>query len=188
MIYDSIDIIPAKLFFKILQTGDVGLLSDENIDTGKLKKVWEELEHQHDLTLSSDEANKALKVSIKIEYLSAKYKSVNLAIKCLRHEPDAQLFEVLKNAGYQIEEGVEVDYDKIERENKAIEIIISRLQKKLPKQDDSKNNSLDEVIMTYCVVTNMGFIDSNKITLTQYYALINAGNQKIKALENGREG
>lgn len=188
MIYNSIDIIPAKLFFKILETGEIELLSNEKCDNNRLQELWSELQKQQDQIAINNETNKVLQISKRIETLSSKYEAVKLAVKYLSLKYDDDLVDVLKGFGYKFTNDLRKDLERIARENKAIELIISRLQKKLPKVEESNKKSLDNVIMTYAIITELGFIDSNKITLTQYYALIEAGNQKIKALENGSEG
>ncbi len=184
MIYRSIDTIPAKLFFKITETGNISLLSNKKTNPKKLEEIWKTIEEEHASIAPIEKTNSVVNISKKIESLGAKYQTIQLAIRYLRNIEDVILMNILTSFGYKFTDNRKKDLLTIERESKAIELIINKLNKKLPSGNNSFNNSFEEVIMQYSILTEVGFINSNTITIPQYYALIQAGNQKIKILEN----
>lgn len=189
MIYDSLDIIPAKLFFKIIQTGEIHLLSDEDLSEDKLIKIWEKLEDENELLNPNDEANKILEISRKIESLDATYNKILLSVHYLKEIKDEDLINLIRESKFKLEtETFDSDLKTIEREAKNILVKIASFQKQLPEpNEDEKPIKFDEVVLSYGVIVGSGFIDTNSITMSQYYALINVGNNKIKAMEeNGK--
>lgn len=189
MTHDSIDTIPAKLFFRIMETGEVSLLSNEDKSEEELSDIWNKIQEEHEKISINDRQNKALNIYKKIEALSCRYYAVKLSVHCLKYVRDKDLFVLLKNYGYKITwRDLREDLERIERESKAIETKILRAKQQLPKQKKDKGASVsfDETVLGYAAFTGSGFVDTNKITVPQYYALINIGNQKIKALENGK--
>jgi len=188
MIYDSFDIIPIKLFFRIEQTGKINLLSTKKNNSKSLKEIWERIKEEHDEIDSKKIDYKTLNISKKIESLSVKNRVTNLAVFHLRNKKDDELINLLKDYRYNIDvDDLMTSLEVVEKENKALIGKINRLNERLPKKEESESKTtLDEVILSYASLTNSGFIDTNKITGTQYYALINLGNKKIKELENGK--
>lgn len=198
MIYDSIDIIPAKIFFKISDTGNLKLLvTDESVyDDNKLSLIWKNIEDENISLDNTNSIQKVVDVTKKIESLYAKFEAIKLAVYYLKKKIDNELIDLLLSYGYKFKWNekeyslenklqYQKDLDKIERESQTIYDKIERLQQKLPKPKENKDKKIpfDEVILGYGVITEAGFIDSNKITLTQYYALIKIGNEKIKSIE-----
>lgn len=205
MVYDSLDIIPSKLFFKIADTGDVRLLSkDKDVDIEVLKKIWSQLEEEDAELSQSDTLDKLIENYAKIERLSAKFKCIALCVRYLRFKKDDDLISQLRNYGFQIRwgrdkiiEGEEAtaeaifqyDLDEVVRLSEDIGLQIERIKSRIPKQKkNAKQTPFDEVVMGYAAFTGAGFIDTNSITQTQYRALINLGAQKIKSLENNGQG
>lgn len=189
MIYNSVQIIPAKLFFHIAETEEYGLLSDEDVSKNDLKIIWSKIEEQHKKLNPTSKKNKTLNISKKIEELFSKHQKIVLAVQFLKSKEDEDLIELLNKSNYCFDKK---DYnsslERIERESQAIILRIETLEKKLPKPKTTDGSvTFDEAVMGYSAFTGAGFIDTNKITLSQYYALINIGNNKMKALENGKE-
>lgn len=191
MIYDSLDIIPAKLYFKIEQTEDVNLLSTEKTNKD-LSILWEKLKEDYQL-LNPDKANnQIIDLSKKMESLFAKFEATKLSVFHLKNKKDQDLIDLLKSYGYKLDlNKYQTHLDIIEKENKAllnkINTINEKLERLKPKQNGNTTTTFDEVVLSYSSLTNAGFIDTNKITITQYNALINLGNKKIKELEkNGK--
>ncbi|MEM6697419.1 MAG: hypothetical protein AAF599_03415 [Bacteroidota bacterium] len=187
MTYDSIEIIPAKLYFKIVETGNIKLLSTENTSEEDLQRIWVQIEKDHNqLSPPNKDANKVLNLSKKIEALGAKLQSVKISIRCLTYGEDEELMNKIKEYGYQFKGDLKSDLERIDRQSEDIKIKLDKIQKRMPKIDNAGKNALsfDEAVMSYSAFTGSGFIDTNKITLTQYYSLISIGNKKIKALEN----
>jgi uncharacterized protein YfkK (UPF0435 family) len=187
MTYDSIEIIPAKLYFKIVETGDIKLLSTENTSEEDLQRIWIQIEEAHNqLSPPNKDAIKVLNLSKKIEALGAKLQSVKISIRCLTYGEDEELMSKLKEYSYQFKGDLKADLERIDRQSEDIKIKLDKIQKRMPKIDNADKNALsfDEAVMSYSAFTGSGFIDTNKITLTQYYSLISIGNKKIKALES----
>jgi len=192
-LYDSADVIPAKLYFKIVANIElITLLSSEELSEVELVDIWSKI-HEDDIESSNDEkTSKIVNISKQIENLASKYESIKLAVFFLEKlmVEDKELINLLKKHHYKFTGDLKKDLEVIKRESQAIELIIKRLQKKLPQQNEenSSKSTLDENILSYGIITGLGFIDTNAITLSQYRALVSTGNQKIKALENGSQG
>ncbi len=189
MIYNSVQIIPAKLFFHISETEEYGLLSDKKLDSDQLKTIWLILEEEHKKLNPNKKVNKTLDLSKKIEELYAKHQKILLAVQYLKSRRDEDLIELLEKSNYHFDlQDYDNSLERIERESQSILIRIESLEKKLPKPTTTKETvTFDQTVMSYSAFSGSGFINPNKITLSQYYALINIGNNKMKALENGKK-
>lgn len=189
-VFDSVDTIPAKLYYKIVTTGDISLLCSEKQPNKILEEAWENIQNQDAELSPGGKADKIINVSRKIEALAAKYEFAKLAVYHLENVEDEELINQLKKYGYKFSGDLQQDLKTIARENKALILIIKRYQKQLPQQDEesTSKSTLDENILSYGIITGLGFIDTNTITLSQYRALVSTGNQKIKALEDGKQG
>lgn len=191
MIYNSVDTIPAKIFFKIVKTGKLSLLSTEKTPDEQLQEVWLNIQEENDAITPNKGGKKVIDLYSKIETISAKQTAIGLAVRALKLNPDKELIQLLKAHGYKFKdidtkEQFINELERIERENETESIRIKTLQDQLPKVDESKEESnFDDTVFSYGAFTGLGFIDTNKITLTQYYALIKNGNEKMKALNNG---
>lgn len=194
MIYTSIELIPAKIFFRIQETNNLTLLTDEeNVDKQVLAQIWEQLKEQNGSLPESEEGKRTLSIATRLEMLNARLESVTLATHHLKSVYDQELMDLLISKGYFPEdykftdqEQLVEDLKRVDREAEAIQIKINLHKDKLPKDDGKKKITFDQSVMGYSAFTGSGFIDPNTIALTQYYALINLGAEKIKALENGK--
>lgn len=206
MIYDSIEIIPMKVYLNVeavhnpqAETFDyLKLLSPDGAitDVEVLKLAWATIESQANEYADTKEDKKILNLSKKVEALSARNESVSLALHYLKEMPDDELIELLEGFGYKFrykttkgsKRAVRRQYDKdverITRESVAIEIRLKAFRDKLPKVDpDEEHTPFDQTILSYCAFTEIGYINPNEITYTQYHALIANGNDKMKTLE-----
>jgi hypothetical protein len=187
MIYNSAEIIPAKLFFKILATEDYTLLSDKKYSQKELLEAWNIIKEEHDKLNPDNNSDKVLNLSKRIESLVSKYESIRLSIYHLRVLEDDELLSVLKNYDYKFTGNLQEDLDVAERHSNALIDKIKELEERMPKVNKKGKDDLnfDEAVMSYSSFIGSGFIDPNTIKLSQYYALINIGNKKIKSLEKG---
>lgn len=189
MIYNSLDIIPYKTFLKVLGTGNVSLLSDD--DKAKhedLVSVWEKLHEEHLNKQQSPEAQKTFITSKEIDFLKGKYKIVLMACDSLRFDVDDDLIDLLRDYGYTIRttdnDTYHNDLDQIERETDAYEVKINRLKDKLPKRNDNEEEyDIDDVMASYSAILGFDF-DYNTITYTKFYGLQKQVQSKIKAFES----
>ncbi|AUC15411.1 hypothetical protein BTO06_09790 [Tenacibaculum sp. SZ-18] len=192
MIYDSIDVIPAKLFFRILETGETRLLGNgENLEEVKLSEAWGKILHEYELVDTDQNSKKILELSTQIESIRSKRMSIKYAVLALKYSKDQELIELLKSYRYkQSNEDFTAFLNRVERENSNELVKISKYESQLDKlkgDDLQEQTSFDEVVISYSVIAGTGFIDTNKITLSQYLALIKVGTQKIQALEEDVE-
>lgn len=185
MIYRSAETIPAKLFFKILESEDYSLLSNKKTDKD-LKAIFENIKKEDNEMISNREVFKVLNLSKRIESLSSRHESIKLIIYHLRSKFDQELLDILKDYGYKLTGDLQADLDIVERESDALDIKIKSLESKMPTQE-GEQLSFDENVLMYSAFTGLGYIDPNVLPLSQYRALINNGNKKIKSLENGNK-
>jgi hypothetical protein len=197
LIYQYIDIVPAKVIFRIEKTSNLELLKP--YFDGDLNTVWQEIEkeHQH---ITPDKDDKSLDLYKNIEGLRAKYEAILLSVKYLSQLWDNELADFLISLGYDLDkEGRSnlQDVSKIKEHQDQIEIIskqsegilfkinnaLSRLEKTKGKTKKVEDVSFEQTVMSYSSFLRSGYIDPNKITLVEYYALISLGVEKIKALE-----
>lgn len=185
MTYTEIDTIPAKLFYKIVETGDVTLLSDEEKSLSKLQEIWEKIKAQDEKNNPNSKQNKITEINSEIESYLAKLKFIKHAVYYLENVDleDEELKELLKNEGYTYETKEELQ--RILIQSDSILDKVDRLKLRLPKQDQNqKATPFDEMVLLCGVISEAGFIDTNKITKTQLDGLINITNTKIKSLKS----
>lgn len=194
MIYNSIDTIPAKLFFKIVKSGDTKLLAvnENEIDVDELEKIWNRILEEDSKITENKEESKVLNISKKIESTASKLEKVKLAIFYLSVMADDEIIEMLKKDGYTFSGDLKKDLEKIERFSEALKIKIDKYSNDLNdiiKKDSDEDSEVpfDEVVLSYGVITGIVF-KTNEITLSEYRALIKIGNKKMKVLESNGKG
>ena len=189
MIYKSVDTIPSKIFFKILETGDVKLLTDEDIPIKELEQIWSIIQNEDSELTGKESSDKVISVSKQIEALLARMESINLSVFHLKVKEDKDLINLLKKYNYTFTGDLKYDLERVEVESEALTQKLKRYQRQLkallPEDYEKKKQvPFDEVVMGYGVVSGW-IVRPNKITQSEYRALIKIGNQKIKALSNG---
>lgn len=174
------DTIPAKLFFQAIETQDFSKVSEAEItaitavrgngDKGKLS---------YDMNLHSQ-----------MESLLARYHVVKYSVYFLRQKHDQELVDLLKEMRYKIDDSnLSKSLDTIDRLTEGLLIRINSIKSKLPDKEVVEDTTpLDEVIMSYCALLEMGFIDTNSVTLSQYDSLIKLGNKKMETLKKASNG
>ncbi len=201
MTYQYIDIIPAKVIFKVENTNNLELLKPYVNESDVLKDVWAIIEKEHE-GVSPERDDKSLDLSKNIEGLKAKYEAIILSVTYLQKLWDDELAEFLISNGYKLDkseyknlqdmasnEAHQQQLDIINRQSEGILFKINNALSKLEKIYGKKKSksevdvSFEQTIMAYSSFIRAGYIDPNKITLIEYYVLINLGAEKIKALE-----
>lgn len=189
MTYDSLDIIPLKLFIKISNTRDYSLLTDEKDVLFDTKKIFQQLEAEYEALGLDKNMSKILDIHKRIEALKLKYDCVMMAVQSLKFEKNVDLLNILNEFRYKQKESESyMQYlQRVEGEIKAINIKIKRLEMKLPKSEDKDKSqvTIDRVILGYCAITGLTY-NTNKITVTQFHALKLTAEDKIKAVEEAR--
>lgn len=188
MIYKSIDTIPAKIFFKIYETGDVTLLCTENeqVKEAELVAIWELIKEQDEANNKDSSQSKVIKISAEIDSYLTKLEAIKNAVYVLKITEDKELKEMLKDFGYTYKNKKELE--RILLLSDGILDKVDRLKLKLPKPKKNTNSTpIDEMILSCAIISGAGFIDTNKITKTQLDALAKITESKIKASNNGKK-
>lgn len=203
MIYNSVDTIPGKLYYKIEATGNLLLLSDEdNPDVKKLEEAWNKIKKENENQPGSAKLKKILTVEKMIEHLSALNEAVGIAVHCLNAIKDMRLVNMLKEYEYHFDwkEGIDTDENeqlwnedikRISRESNAIQVRLDAAKEKLPKDSEEpdindSSATFDLTCLSHSTFVDAGFVDTNTIVLSQFNAIVHLSNQKIKALKNGK--
>ena len=198
MIYDSLDVIPYKLFIKIAETGNVILLdSNQEKTMEELIPIWDGLFKEHLQYNNTPESGMVFTLEKEVEVLKTQRKWVLMAIECLAFDWDDELVDLLCEYGYVLRnESTEIyysDLERIERESKSILFKLNQLEKQLKKkspsldlQKDKLLHVLDDVMASYSLIMGFDF-DYNSITYTKFYAIQKQVNAKIKPITKANE-
>lgn len=188
MIY-TIDNIPAKLFFRILSTGDISLLSTEPIEKEKLKEKWLTIQEQDELNRESKEKDKILKLAKKVTGLAVRHEAMRNAISILRIQRDNELEQMLREYNCKIEDNTfNEDLNLIERTLESVRFRIARFQSSLTRhlslKQGEENTHFEDLFISYLTFLGFGFKDANSITLLEFRGIEKQVFNKIKSLEN----
>lgn len=188
MIFDSLDKIPYKLFFKIADTLDVSLLSDTEQDSDVLLEIWQTLHEEHLNRKGSYQEKKTFRISKEIDSLECKYKATLMACQALKFDFDNDLFELLTiEYGFTLRTDDEIvyyqDIERIERESKSFKVKIGVLSKLLPKEEQGDHYNVDDVMASYCSILGFQIGDFNAITYTAFYGYEKQVHAKIESIK-----
>jgi hypothetical protein len=193
VIYNSIDTIPSKIYFRVLETLEYSLLcSDaEKVPQEKLIEIFEKIRAEDEKLIGDKSKNKELDIYCKIEFLSAKYKKVKYIVFYLRHLKDQDLIDILIKDGYKFTDDFNASLDTIERLCESLLVKIEIVRNRLPKRKENEENEtkeipFEEVVLSYCALLGMGFVDTNTIVQSQYRAIVRMGNNKIEKLNKSQ--
>jgi hypothetical protein len=189
MIYRNVDEIPAKIFFKIAEKGDLSLLSTEPTKED-LVSIWESIVEQDRELTGGKKRQKNLNIKKEITALQLHQKTVQNCIYILRETEDEGAKQVLQNLNYQFTGNLSSDLDKIERYAGDLSVKLKQWEDKLPTNEEIKQKKLtnfDQTVISYSIITELGFIDTNTITLSQFRGLESATKQKVSTLKNGKK-
>jgi hypothetical protein len=190
MIYNSLDLIPLKLYLKIHASGDVSLLTNKKKHLNQCPGIWSKLKEDYSkLGLNPDTKN-IIDISRRLSRMKVRYNFVNSAVDCLMFERYEDFEIKLRNMRYQLRETHYLeDLLKIKNDSESLITKIKRLQKQLPDFEEDPNDkgkdsvpTIDRIIIGYCSVVGVHY-DTNEITVIQFDALKQAFNDKIKSLE-----
>lgn len=193
MIYDSLDIIPYKIFFKIEETSNVALLSDTEEEVEVLTAIWDRLLEEHEKLNKTTESKKILNLSKKIDEYITTHKVVVLAVASLRFDYNEDMYTILIEKGYQLSladtESYDSDLARIEREANAYLIKAEYYQKMLPepKVSEEVKYNIDDVMASYSSILGYSIGKHNEITYSEFYGHEKSVNAKIDSLKNQKE-
>lgn len=184
--YNSLDTLPIKCFYRIVETGDLSLLNPETeTSTEQLKDVWANLYQDFQSKDNNQLSKKTFRISVEIETLIIKYNLVGMCVNALRFDYDDELIAILKKLGYKItKENYLNDLEKAEKYSEGILMSIEQLKQQLPKAKVEKNEfSIDDVLASFCSSLGFNIGDFNKITCSEYFAYKGQVLIKVKAQE-----
>lgn len=190
MIFDELDILPIKLYYKVCKTGNINLLSTEPTEVDLLE-IWQKMQDEFD-ELNADDQDKRHKVIEKqINSHSLASEICRLACVSLEFEFNQDLIDMLLGLKFNVDTtSNETYYESIKKCRRQIEtnkIKISALKNQLPKENSDGNKvSLDNIMASYCAILNIDF-DYNLCTVTKFFALKKQVDLKIKSYEKMTE-
>lgn len=184
MTYDSLEILPYKLFLKISNSGDVSLLTDDKEQLLTAAKLWEKLQEEFNLLDPDNKLKKLLRTLVEIEEYRNQYDGLQIAIKALRFDRDIDLENEIREQGFTLtEDSFDHDLDRVEQESQALLMFIEELEATLPNHNGEKATNIDKIILGYGSFTGMQYTDTNAITVTQFYALKELFDEKLKVVK-----
>lgn len=170
--YDTLDILPLKLYYKICETSNLSLLSNQ-IEGKDLENLWKELDSSFKDLDKSEESRSAFRLNKTIAELENKLKLILMSVEALKFDDDQRILDLLKSFNNNVRtdntENYYSDLERIERETNGIVVNISRLKKQLPKPSSDKVN-IDEVLASYSAILGIDF-DYNSISCSKFFAL-----------------
>lgn len=183
MTYTSLDTIPLKLFYQIMSSGDVSLLTDDKNDLKNVSKLWEQIKAEFEELDPTNQIQKTFRTLKEIEEYKTQYNGIQFAIEALKFDRDLDLENQLREFGFKLTEDNFInDLETIKNESQALLMFIEELEALLPKHNGKKATSMDEVILGYASYTNLQYTNTNSITVTQFYALKKVFDEKLKAM------
>jgi len=187
MKYDSIENLPMRLFLKIIETGDLKYLGDQE----DLNKTWEKILTEYKELNPQNEFDKILKDQSEIAFNRCKYHALNIAIQGLSIKRNDDLMAILNMYGYVVsDENYDDDLKKCKGYTQAILTKIKKLEEKYNKENKDNNYSFVTTIIKLNRVFGFKIADSNTVTVQEYYELKKEADLIIKESEkqqkNGR--
>lgn len=189
MIYDSLEIIPYKIFMRIVEDNSLIHLLSSNKEEDKelLQKIWNDLFQEYTAISPEKEEMKLLQLEKEIAFIECKHKGIMVALTALDFDYNQELVDILLSYGYRLsKETYYEDLKRIEREASALEMKAKNIKKRLPKKDSnsvSTKVSIDRVFAFYSSVLGYDF-DYNTISVTKVLALKEQVDNKLKSIED----
>ncbi|WP_407265045.1 hypothetical protein R5N98_02670 [Tenacibaculum maritimum] len=174
---------PVVVFFEILETNNLELLSDEELKEEELKYIWNKLYNEFNELSEQKAGSNQLNLRKKIENLISKYKAVVIAVECLFSGYDNNLVSFLKREGYVVTlDKFESDLHTIKKEANDLLVRANTFSSQLPKETETKVNIYD-TLSSYSLI--LGFdLEFEKISVMKFLSLKKQVQNKVKLLEN----
>ena len=190
MIYDTLDILPIKTFYKIQETGNVDLLNPSNASSEiDFSELFDHLSDQFNMLDKGDDFDREFMLEKEISHLESKVKFLTLGVDILRFEYNDEIKLIIeKEINHKIRTNrTEYYYKDLERIDKKILLINSKIQRLLDQRKSnngnaSSNSTIDDMLASICSILSVSF-DFNTIPCTTYLAYKKQTNSKIKAQE-----
>jgi len=187
--YDTLDKLPVKRYFQILETGDFNLLlqKKDKATEEELLLIWEKIFEEFSNLNEDVDTKKTLRIAKDVERNQIKYKLVQNFCIALDFDWDDELIEILRDWGYTLtEENYYDDLEKIKRESEGLLLKAENSKKQMPKIDEDSDVTVDDVLASYSSIMGFDF-DYDTIVCTKYLALKKQINAKIKIAEANQQ-
>lgn len=186
MIYRSINDLPVVLYYEILKTGNVSLLSTEKVKSDELLELWQKIKDDFNERDNSQLNNKILTILKHYEYYILKYDVVNRICESLKFSFNQELIDLLDSMGYKInpEKYIE-DIERIKKNAEGLLVKANHFKAQLPKETDNDKDefNIEDVLASFSNVLGFHIGRYNEITCTEYFALKKQVSNKIKQQE-----
>lgn len=189
MIYDTLDVLPVKTFYKIQETSNVNLLNPTNSESEDLSLLFDELSDEFNKIDKGEGFDREFILQREISHLESKVRLLTLGVEILRFEYNDEIKAVVENEIlHKIRtnrtEYYYKDLERIEKKTLLINAKIQRLkdQQKSNNNSSSNNASIDDMLASICSILGVSF-DFNTIPCTTYLAYKKQTHSKIKAQE-----
>lgn len=190
MIYDTLDILPIKTFYKIQETGNIDLLNPSNAPSEiDFSELFDHLSDQFNMLDKGDDFDREFMLEKEISHLESKVKLLTLGVDILRFEYNDEIKLIVeKEIHHKIRTNrTEYYYKDLERIDKKILLINTKIQRLLDQRKSnngnaSSNSTIDDMLASICSILSVSF-DFNTIPCTTYLAYKKQTNSKIKAQE-----
>lgn len=190
MIYDTLDILPIKTFYKIQETGNIDLLNPSNAPSEiDFSELFDHLSDQFNMLDKGDDFDREFMLEKEISHLESKVKLLTLGVDILRFEYNDEIKLIVeKEIHHKIRTNrTEYYYKDLERIDKKILLINSKIQRLLDQRKSNNGNAsgnsrIDDMLASICSILSVSF-DFNTIPCTTYLAYKKQTNSKIKAQE-----
>ena len=185
MIYDTLDKLPIKIFYKIQETQNISLLNPNEISTNiDLELLFDELTNEYESLVDSG-GDKVFFIKKEISYLESVKKLCSLGIEILKFQYNEEIKnKICELLHINIRTNLTPHYFKdLERCEKKISLLdkkIHQLEKLIPKEEiGANNNTIDDVLASICSILGVSF-DFNTIPCTTYLAYKKQVDSKLK--------
>lgn len=189
MIYDTLDVLPVKTFYKIQETSNFNLLNPKNIEIEDLPSLFDELSDEFNKLDKGEGFDREFILQKEISHLESKVKVLTLGVEILRFEYDDEIKNTIeKEIHHKIRtnrtEYYYKDLERIEKKTLLINAKIQRLkdQQKSNNGSESSNSTIDDMLASICTILGVSF-DFNTVPCTTYLAYKKQTQSKIKAQE-----
>lgn len=190
MIYNTLDILPIKTFYKIQETGNIDLLNPSNAPSEiDFSELFDHLSDQFNMLDKGDDFDREFMLEKEISHLESKVKLLTLGVDILRFEYNDEIKLIVeKEIHHKIRTNrTEYYYKDLERIDKKILLVNSKIQRLLDQRKSnngnaSSNSTIDDMLASICSILSVSF-DFNTIPCTTYLAYKKQTNSKIKAQE-----
>lgn len=190
MIYNSIDTLPVKLFYRIQESGDFNLLNPQEKEHSEdLQDLFDQLTDSFNKIDKGSSYDSEFFLQKEIAHMEAKKSACRIGIEILRFEFVQEVKEGIEEAlNMKIRTNLTNYYFKdLERAEEKISRLDSKLtdlkmQLKSKGKSAGASSTIDDILASISTILGVSF-DFNTITCTTYLAYKKQTESKIKAQE-----